>query len=236
MSDALFKKARFRIAGDTGLLVELGEGVDPAVNAKVWAMVAALSDPMPNGILQIVPTYRSLLLVYDPGKTHPEQVRGVVETVESKLETLDSTPEKIVEIPVCYGGKLGPDIEHVAETNNLTVDEVIQIHSDKDYLIYMVAFTPGFPFLGGLDPRLSTPRLTSPRTRVPEGSVALANNQTGIYPIASPGGWQLIGRSPLRLFRPEKAKPFLYQAGDRIRFCPINQDEYEQLLEKETIA
>jgi len=218
------------------LLVELGEGIDPAVNAKVWAMLAALSDPMPNGILQIIPTYRSLLLVYDPGKTHPELVRSFVETVECKLDILDPSQGTIVEIPVCYGGKFGPDIEHVAKTNNLTVAEVIKIHSDKDYLIYMVAFIPGFPFLGGLDPRLSTPRRTSPRIRVPEGSVVLANNQTGIHPVASPGGWQLIGKSPLRLFKPERSNPFFYQAGDRIRFCPIDRNEYERLLENEALS
>lgn len=236
MADTLFEHARFRIAGDKGLLVELGEGVNAEVNSKVWAMASALSDPKPKGVLQIIPAYRSLLVVYEPCKTNPDRIRSLVMSAESKLDTQESKKGKIVEIPVCYDDELGPDIEYVAKTNGLTVEEVIKIHSCKEYLIYMVAFTPGFPFLGDLDPRLFTPRLTSPRTRVPAGSVALANKQTGIYPIASPGGWRLIGRSPMRLFKPEEPNPFLYQAGDRIRFCPIPRDEYEQLLAGGTIS
>jgi inhibitor of KinA len=121
----------------------------------------------------------------------------------------------------------------VEKTAGLGIDEVIQRHSAPDYLIYMVGFTPGFPFLGGLDEKLFTPRLKTPRMAVPRGSVGIANNQTGIYPITSPGGWQIIGRTPLTLFAPHRANPFLYQAGDKIRFIPISPGEYARLKEKE---
>lgn len=233
MESQLFKKAVYRLAGDTGLLVEFGEGIDPKVNAKVRAMTRALEKNMPAGVREIIPTYRSLLFIYDPGATNPEILCPLIEQVENSLETLAMAPARIVEIPVCYGGKFGPDIENVQRSHGLTTDQVIQRHSAPAYLIYMVGFTPGFPFLGGLDVTLFTPRLTTPRMHVPQGSVGIANNQTGMYPIASPGGWQIIGRTPLRLFAPDRSNPFLYKAGDKIKFIPISEQEYTRLVQEE---
>ncbi len=138
-----------------------------------------------------------------------------------------------MEIPVCYGNKFGPDMENVQKAHGLTMEQVILLHSTPEYLIYMIGFTPGFAFLGGLDEKLYTPRLATPRMHVPEGSVGIANNQTGMYPIASPGGWQLIGKTPLKLFAPDRANPFLYKAGDKIKFKPISQIEYDLLAQKE---
>lgn len=233
MSSGIFEKARFRIAGDRGLLVEYGDVIDPAVNHKVRSMSIVMEGQHPEGVIEIVPTYRSILVIYDPLVTSPSVLQDIFMSMENRLSDIEIPPPKIVEIPVCYGGEEGPDIGTVAETNDLSVEEVIRIHTETDYLIYMVGFTPGFPFLGGLSEKLYTPRLETPRTFVPEGSVGIANNQTGIYPIASPGGWQLIGRTPLRLFAPERDNPFLYQAGDRIRFTSIPKTEYERLAEKE---
>ncbi len=233
MGSGLFKKTIYRLAGDKGLLVEFGEGIDPKINTKVRAMSRALEKKRPCGVMEIIPTYRSLLLIYDPGATNPEKLCPAIEQVESCLATLVIAPPEIVEIPVCYGGKFGPDMENVQKAHQLTTDQVIQLHSTPAYLIYMVGFTPGFPFLGGLDKKLFTPRLATPRMCVPVGSVGIANNQTGIYPIASPGGWQIIGRTPLKLFAPDRGTPFLYKAGDKIKFVPISEQEYTLVTQQE---
>ena len=233
----IFKKAVYRMAGDTGLLVEFGEGIDPRINAKVRAMARAMEGAMENqqlpGVREVIPTYRSLLLIYDPGTTHPDRLCPAIEAIQTALETQTTEPAKIVEIPVCYGGSFGPDMENVQRPHALTADQVIQRHSAPAYLIYMVGFTPGFPFLGGLDETLYTPRLTTPRIMVPEGSVGIANNQTGMYPIASPGGWQIIGRTPLKLFAPHRSTPFLYKAGDKIKFVPISEEKYTRISQEE---
>ena len=233
MKKGLFKNARFRIAGDRGLLVEYGEGIDPAVNSKVRSMAAVMEQYRPEGVLETIPTYRSLLLVYDPAVTNPAQLKKALRQLERRLGEIEIAPPKTVEIPVCYGGEFGPDIEHVAEVNHLSVPEVIRLHCEPEYLIYMVGFTPGFPFLGGLPAALHTPRLKTPRTLVPQGSVGIANAQTGIYPVASPGGWQLIGRTPKKLFAPRRANPFLYQAGDRIKFTAISVQDFTRLAKEE---
>ena len=233
MQNGLFEKARLRMAGDRGLLVEYGDVIDPAVNNKVRSMAIVMADNPLKGVTEIIPTYRSLLIIYNPAMTHPVELEKMLAALEARLDEIKIPPPRTVEIPVCYGGEFGPDIETVADTNQLTVAEAIKLHCEPEYLIYMVGFTPGFPFLGGLSEKLHTHRLETPRTLVPEGSVGIANNQTGIYPIASPGGWQLIGRTPVKLFTPGRINPFLYQAGDRIKFKPISAAEYTHLVEKE---
>ena len=233
MPVGLFEKARFRTAGDCGLLVEYGDIIDPDVNNKVRSMTMVMEQSSPEGVTEVIPTYRSLLIVYDPSITHPAELQKTLKTLEARLDDIKIPPPDTVEIPVCYGGDFGPDIEVVAESNNLTVAEVIKLHCRPEYLIYMVGFTPGFPFLGGLSEKLYTPRLETPRTFVPEGSVGIANNQTGIYPVASPGGWQLIGRTPVKLFAPGRRNPFLYQAGDRIKFSPISAEAYARIFKQE---
>jgi KipI family sensor histidine kinase inhibitor len=233
MEAGLFQKARFHSAGDRGLLVEYGDGIDPVINNKVRSMAIVIEQDIPAGVLEIIPTYRSLLIVYDPVDTSPDRLKETLGALEEDLKDIQIPPPERVEIPVCYGGEFGPDIEFVAENHQLSVDEVIQYHTEPEYLIYMVGFTPGFPFLGGLPDILHTPRLETPRTFVPRGSVGIANAQTGIYPVASPGGWQLIGRTPVTLFAPHHKDPFLYKAGDMIKFKPISRDEFDQLVEKD---
>lgn len=235
MGSGLYERAHFRIAGDRGLLVEYGDTIDPAINQKVRSMAIVVKNNMPDGVIEIIPTYRSILLVYDPSVTTAPDLQETLTALEKDLAGIKIPSPKLVEIPVCYGGDFGPDIEYVASSNKLTEEDVVLLHSEPEYLIYMVGFTPGFPFLGGLSEKLHTPRLKTPRTLVPEGSVGIANAQTGIYPIASPGGWQLIGRTPVKLFAPERDNPILYQAGDFLRFKPISLSEYLRLEKEEGI-
>jgi KipI family sensor histidine kinase inhibitor len=219
MQVGLFEKAHFRTAGDRGLLVEYGDIIDPDVNNKVRSMAMVMEQDSPEGVTEVIPTYRSLLIVYDPARTNPVKLQKTLKALESRLGEIKIPPPVTVEIPVCYGGEFGPDIEVVA--------------GRPQYLIYMVGFTPGFPFLGGLSEKLQTPRLETPRTFVHEGSVGIANNQTGIYPVASPGGWRILGRTPVKLFAPGRRNPFLYQAGDRIKFSPISAEEYARIFKQE---
>ncbi len=227
----VFPRARYRIAGDRGLLAEYGDGIDPEVNRRVRAMAAVLRARPPAGVVEVVPTYRSLLVTYDPLETGAGRLREAIDALEDRLGEIPVPEPRTVEIPVCYGGAYGPDLGFVAETHDLAEEDVVAIHAGTLYQIYMIGFTPGFPFLGGLDPRLHTPRLDTPRTAVPAGSVGIANDQTGIYPVTSPGGWRLIGRTPLKLFDPARADPFLYRAGDRIRFVAIGEDAFRRLGE-----
>jgi KipI family sensor histidine kinase inhibitor len=229
----IFARAHIRLNGDRGLLCEYGNTIDPEVNQTVRAMAQLLMQQPPKGVQSVVPAYRSLCLTYDPAATTPGAVKDHLAQMEGRLTDASLSPPMVVEIPVCYGGKGGPDLAFVAEHAGLSEADVIRLHSAVDYPIYMIGFAPGFCYLGGLDERLSTPRLATPRTMVEAGSVGIANSQTGMYPSASPGGWQLIGRTPLRLFDPGRTNPFLYQPGDRIRFVPISEDEYQQIASRE---
>lgn len=225
-------RPRLRLVGDRGVLVEYGDKIDPAINRRVRVMAVALAQAEPAGVVEVIPTYRSLLISYDPGLITPPGIDRLLADLEGRLADIEIPPPRTVDIPVCYGGELGPDLDFVAEHAGLSPDEVIELHAAPAYQIYMIGFTPGFPFLGGLDERLATPRLATPRKKVPAGSVGIANNQTGMYPVQSPGGWQLIGRTPLKLFDPDRAEPFLYRAGDLIKYRPIPLEEYKNLVEE----
>jgi len=225
----LFERPVLRLVGDRGLLVEYGDAIEPEINRRVRVMAAALKEERPAGVEEVIPTYRSLLLSYDPLATNPGRIERDLERLKGRLGSISIPEPATVEIPVCYGGELGPDLEFVAGHTGLDQEEVIRRHSAPLYQIYMIGFTPGFPFLGGMDESLTTPRLATPRTLVPAGSVGIANNQTGMYPIDSPGGWQLIGRTPLKLFQPRQENPFLYRAGDLIKYRPISRPEFDRL-------
>jgi KipI family sensor histidine kinase inhibitor len=225
----LYPEPLFRVAGDRGLLMELGEEISPKVQARIRAMILALEKTTLPGVVEYLPSYRSLAVVYDPLSTSFGLLREELRQVHQSLASLALPPPRLVEIPVCYGGELGPDLGFVAHHNQLTEQEVVSLHSGTDYLVYMIGFTPGFPYLGGLDERLHTPRLASPRKKVPAGSVGIANGQTGVYPIQSPGGWQLIGRTPVQLFDPGREEPFLLAAGDTLHFVAIDYPRYQEL-------
>ena len=226
----VFSPPVLRPCGDRAVLMELGDAIDPAVNRLVGRALEALDQHRPDWLVEAVGAYRSLMVIYDPLRADYQQVSRHLAALELAQAAGRREDGGVVEIPVCYGGEFGPDLEMVARHNRLSARQVVELHSAVAYHVYMMGFTPGFPYLGGLDPRLHTPRLESPRTTVAAGSVGIANDQTGIYPVASPGGWRIIGRTPRKLFDPRRDDPFLLRAGRRLRFVPISQDEYRRLV------
>jgi inhibitor of KinA len=225
---------RLSALGEQGLVVELGDRIDPAVNARVRRLARAVRSRLAGEALEVVPSYRSLLVVFDPLRvTRARLELGVRALLDAPDDHPDEPPGRLVEIPVCYGGEHGPDLAAVAAGAGLAVEEAVALHASAEYLVHMLGFSPGFPYLGGLPTRLATPRLPSPRVRVPAGSVGIAGDQTGIYPVASPGGWRLVGRTPRRLFDPAAAAPFLLAAGDRVRFVPVGEAEYRAMGREE---
>ncbi|MFC4767921.1 5-oxoprolinase subunit PxpB [Effusibacillus consociatus] len=213
--------------GDSAVIVQLGQTIHLETHRKVKTLAAYLDQHPIPGMVEYVPAFTTVTVFYDPLRTSYKVICSVLEEIVSELgDTLDAEP-RAVEIPVCYGGEFGPDLEFVAEHNGLTPDEVIDIHSNGEYLVYMIGFAPGFPYLGGMSERIAAPRRESPRLSIPAGTVGIAGSQTGVYPIGTPGGWQLIGRTPLALFRPNENPPSLLQAGDIVRFRPISREEYD---------
>ena len=200
---------RILTAGDSALLIEFGKEINPETNRKITAIVQLMREQHIEGIVDVIPAFCSLLINYDPRVLSYEELKERMENL-LKMETkTETTRKRIFEIPVCYGGEYGPDIDNIAEHAGLSVNEVIKIHSSKDYLIYMLGFLPGFTYLGGLDERIHTPRLASPRLTIRAGSVGIGGSQTGIYPLDSPGGWQLMGLTPVRTYDPERQTPIL---------------------------
>lgn len=216
-------------AGDAALVVEFGDRVDPALNREVRELWRALEREAIPGIVELVPTYRSLLVCYDPLVAAPDDLRARLLEIDRRKGDLDLGAPRVIRVPTVYGGEFGPDLPFVARHNKLTEAEVVDLHAGADYLVYMLGFSPGFPYLGGMSPRIATPRLATPRAVIPAGSVGIAQQQTGIYPVESPGGWQLIGRTPLRLFDAERRPPALFEAGDFIRFVPVSEAEYRAI-------
>lgn len=226
------KNVRFLPCGDQAVTVEWGSTIDEHINRQVHAFarkVEALSHP---AITEVVPTYRSATVHYRPEVLSYEELKHLLAPLaQGSAEEAEELP--VVEIPVCYGGEYGPDLLEVAQHCSLTPEEVIARHTAPTYRIYMLGFTPGFPYLGGMDPSIAAPRRKEPRIHIPAGSVGIAGEQTGVYPIVSPGGWQLIGRTPLRLFDPQKEQPILLSAGAGIRFVPIDEEAFRKMEEKE---
>jgi len=218
---------RMLAEGEGGIVVEFGDAIEPAVNARVHALARAVSGRLAADVLEVVPTYRSLLVLFDPLRVARGSLQQRIEGLLLELgEAIGREGARTVRVPVAYGGAHGPDLEFVAAHNGLSPAEVVEIHASASYLVYMLGFTPGFPYLGGMSPRIAAPRLDVPRTRIPAGSVGIAGAQTGIYPVESPGGWRLIGRTPLRLFDPGSKTPFLVSAGERVRFVPVGEREW----------
>lgn len=231
---------QIRALGDSALTVELGDAIAESVHLRVQAAARALAAaPALPGVSEVVPAYTTVTIFYDPWLVvrsgAPED--GIVPWLSERVrERLKNPPKaakepkrRVVEIPVCYGGEFGPDLGRVAAQAGLFPDDVAKRHAAAKYLVYLLGFSPGFPYLGGLPRELATPRHARPRLSVPPGSVGIAGAQTGIYPQATPGGWNLIGRTPLRLFRPENDPPVLLQAGDEVKFYPISAEDFAKL-------
>ncbi len=218
-------------AGDQAVMLEFENRIDPDINAMVRAADYYLNQEGKfDGLFETVPTYRSLLIYYDPEILNFDNLKEILLGIEEHLQKAAIPNPETLEIPVAYGGEYGPDLDHVASHNNISTEEVIEIHHAPTYLIYMLGFVPGFPYLGGMPQAIATPRLENPRTQIPAGSVGIAGSQTGIYPLDSPGGWQLIGRTPLKLFDPAKEDPFLPKPGHYLKFFPISEKEFKKYL------
>ncbi len=224
----LYPKAISFLMGDRGLLLEFGDGISREINEKVKRMALALQAEAIEGIVEIVPTYRSLLIIYNPVILSVEGLEGRLTRIEEGLQLTPLPESKLTRLPVVYGGVYGPDLEEVARYHQISPEEAIQLHCSTPYLIYMIGFMPGYPYMGELPQALVTPRLKTPRLVVPKGSVAIAQRQTGIYPMESPGGWQIIGRTPVELFDPGTDPPALLQMGDFVQFYPIDEEEFKE--------
>ena len=223
----------FLLPGDTSLSVDLGNDISEAINAQIRAFNIALANSKVPGIVETVPTYRSLMVHYDPSVILYASLVKKLQGLLGQLDQIEIPPSQVLEIPVLYGGEEGPDLDFVAQHAGKTPEEVVRIHTSTEYLIYMLGFTPGFTYLGGMSDEIATPRLKTPRVKIPAGSVGIAGSQTGVYPIDSPGGWQLIGRTPVRMYDPDRATPILPEAGQYIKFYAIDRAEYDAIAAME---
>ena len=232
----MLERPRFLLSGDTALVVELGDEISAEINRRVRDLSAAIDKANLPGVFDYLPTYRSVLIYYDPIATSLEKLKSEIEKLYANADSQNVDNPVVVEIPAYYGAEFGEDIEFVAENAGLSVSDVVDLHSGTNYLVYMMGFSPGFAYLGGLSEKLFTPRLPSPRLEIPAGSVGIAESQTGVYPISSPGGWRLIGRTPVRLFDPLREPPVQVSAGDYVRFTPIDSIEEYRELERQANA
>jgi inhibitor of KinA len=219
---------QFRIlpAGDAALVVDLPARVDPDLNNWCVTLARELKATLGTAVRDLVVGYSTLTVYYDPLEVDAAWLESEIQTVAEELEVSGAHEGAVVDVPVCYGGEFGPDLSEVARFAGCSEQEVIDLHTGRDYRVYLVGFVPGFAYMAEVDPRIAMPRRASPRTEVPAGSVAIAAAQTGVYPSVTPGGWNILGRTPLRPYNPDRAEPFLFRPGDRVRFHAIGLSEF----------
>ncbi len=228
-------RVRFLLSGDSSIVVEFGNEISKDINSKIRKLMNSLENEKDNlkEITEVVPTYRSLLISYNPCISNFKTLKEKVEKLLSLSEISEENEEiNLIEIPTLYNDEFGVDLAYVAEHNGLSKEEVINIHTGTDYLVYMLGFMPGFTYLGGMSEKIATPRLSSPRLKILPGSVGIAGKQTGMYPSESPGGWRIIGRTPLKLYDENSDMPVFISSGDYIRYVSISEEEYKK-VEKE---
>jgi len=224
---------RFLFSGDSALVIEFGNEISVDINKKIRKMMDDIKKENIDGIVELVPTYCSLLINYDVLKIDYNTLVEKLKTfLNNDLETAEGEEVTLIEIPTLYNDEVGPDLSYVAEHNKLSKEEVIKIHTGTDYLVYMLGFMPGFTYLGGMSEKIATPRLESPRLQIYPGSVGIAGKQTGMYPSMSPGGWRIIGRTPLKLYNPDSDTPVYISSGDYVRYVSISEEEYNDILKK----
>ncbi len=219
-------------SGDSAMLVRFGSEISELINKKVHELTSMLEEARLDGIIEMVPSYTDLLILYDPQLISFKKLYDNIHILINKPSNSIKLKSKLIKIPVCYDEEFGIDLKEVASHTSLAVSEIINIHSSAKYLVYMLGFTPGFPYLGGMDDRIACPRKKIPRQDIAAGSIGIADKQTGIYPIESPGGWQIIGKTPLKLFDLSENPSFLCNAGDYLQFYPIDKAEYLTLISK----
>ncbi len=220
-------------ASDSSLLVVFGDSISNEFHDRVIALFRGLEARRDARIKNLHPAYASLLIDFDPLQASHEEFQLLVEEVRHNANSLGGSPSQTLTVPVCYDADFGPDLADVAARSRLTTEEVIRLHSSETYVVYFLGFSPGFAYMGVLPPALRISRLATPRTHVAAGSVAIAEGQTAVYPVASPGGWRLIGRTPIRIFDPEAQQPSRFQPGNRVRFVPIDGETFFR-ISKET--
>ena len=223
------EQIRFLPCGDCAVTVAFPQEIREDTNRKIRFLDTRIRELSLRGVSETVPAFCSLTVYFNPLVLSRKKLEKHIRKLLDTYRTNGAETKRIFLIPVCYEGEYAPDMENVCHLTGLTRDQIITLHSSVDYLIYMLGFLPGFPYLGGMDPKLEVPRLDSPRTAIPAGAVGIGGKQTGIYPLASPGGWRLIGRTPVKVYDPDRPDPILYQAGDRIRFYPITKAEFETI-------
>jgi len=221
--------ARFQRASDQSLLIYFGQQITLGAHERVRKLLRLLESEPIAGIRNLHPAYCSVLVKFDPLKWRHEQLEEILKQYLGCLQDVTLPAPRQVEIPVCYGGEYGPDLIDVSELHGMTPTQAIELHSSTTYVVYFLGFVPGFAYLGELPEALVTPRLATPRRRVPPGSVAIAGRQTGVYPVATPGGWRLLGRTPISMFRPDQDGFSLLSIGDSVRFTPISQEQFAAL-------
>ena len=229
------KKIVFAPRGDNAVLITFGNEINENINQEIRKYLYALEKAQINGIVEVIPSYCQVNVIYDSEIFYYEEIMDKLYEISNSYSEIRIPEPQTVKIPVLYGGVYGPDIENVARVNDLSTEQVIEFHSSGRYLIYMLGFTPGFPYLGGMNEKIAAPRLKEPREKIWAGSVGIAGNQTGIYPIASPGGWQIIGRTPLKLFDQDRKPEILLKSGDYISFYPITLEEYLEMGGEENV-
>lgn len=225
----MYEEIKYLPGTDQSLYMEFGNSISPEINRRIRQTLEKIEKENLEEIIELIPTYRSILVIYDPLKTTYWDLVDKLKNLAAVFSEEETAKTRIFDIPIVYGGDYGPDIDFVCDHNGLSRDEVIQIHTSKSYLVYMLGFTPGFTYLGGMDERIETPRLEVPRTKIPAGSTGIAGSQTGIYPIESPGGWQLIGRTALKLYDPSKDEPVFLKAGDYVKFYQVREEDHLEI-------
>lgn len=232
LTNRLADLARFLPVGDTAFSVEFGARIDPALNALVHRAAALIGAAPPHGVTETVPAFGSLLVHYDPRIAGASSIQAALSELDLGEPGAAEAPRRVWHLPTLYGGEAGPDLDAAAAEVGLSPDDVVAIHSGATYRVYVQGFLPGFAYLGDLDARLELPRLARPRLRVPPGSVAIALRMTGVYPVESPGGWRLLGNTPVRFFDPTRTPPTLFAPGDGVRFVPVGAERHAAIRQE----